>query len=152
MGDIRQASSLARKMVCAWGMSEKMGMVEYGDEEGAVFLARDISRSRNYSEHTAQQIDEEVKRLIDEAYAKAMQLLTQYRDKLDAIALALLEFETLDGDHIKDIMQNGRMSNPPPSPTKPPSPPPIPKMVDSRPVRQDGAEPGLAPGLAGAPA
>ena len=152
MGDIRQATSLARKMVCAWGMSEKMGMVEYGDEEGAVFLARDISRSRNYSEHTAQQIDEEVKRLIDEAYAKATQLLTLHRDKLDAIAAALLEYETLDGDHITDIMKSGRMSNPPPSPTKPPSPPPIPKMVDPRPVRQDDGDPGLAPGLAGAPA
>ncbi|MDB6138341.1 MAG: ftsH, partial [Verrucomicrobiaceae bacterium] len=123
--------------------------VEYGDEEGTGFMA---PRSRGYSEHTAQQIDEEVKRLIDEAYAKATQLLTQYRDKLDAIALALLEYETLDGVHIKDIMTTGKMSNPPPTSTKPPSPPPIPKAIELRPVRQPDGESGLAPGLAGAPA
>jgi cell division protease FtsH len=153
MGDIRQATTLSRKMVCAWGMSDKLGMVEYGDEEGAVFLARDISRSRNYSEHTAQMIDEEVKRLIDEAYAKAMSLLTQHRDKLDAIAVALLEYETLDGEHIKEIMKTGRLDNPPRSGMKPPTPPPLPKPTDARPVaKEDEDEGGLAPGLAGATA
>jgi cell division protease FtsH len=153
MGDIRQATSIARKMVCAWGMSEKMGMVEYGEEEGAVFLARDISRSRNYSENTAQMIDEEVKRLIDEAYAKAMRLLTDNRASLDAIAHALLEFETLDGEHIKEIMATGTLKNPPRSNSKPPPPPPIPKVADARPVRQEDEDPGgLAPGLAGATA
>src|SRR6188508_3456218 len=91
MGDIRQATNIARSMVCAWGMSERMGMVEYGEPEGQVFLARDISRARNYSEATAQLIDEEVKRLIDNAYNKAKDLIVQYKDKLDAIAQALLE-------------------------------------------------------------
>lgn len=153
MGDIRQATSLSRKMVCAWGMSDKLGMVEYGDEESAVFLARDISRSRNYSEHTAQQIDEEVKRLIDEAYAKATQLLTQYRSSLDAIAHALLEYETLDGEHIKELMRTGTLENPPRMNTKPPAPPPLPKATENRPVQQEDEEPGgLAPGLAGAAA
>ena len=153
MGDIRQATSIARKMVCAWGMSEKMGMVEYGEEEGAVFLARDISRSRNYSENTAQMIDEEVKRLIDEAYAKATRVLTENRASLDAIAHALLEFETLDGEHIKEIMATGTLKNPPRSNTKPPPPPPLPKMAESRPSQQEDEEPGgLAPGLAGATA
>jgi cell division protease FtsH len=153
MGDIRQATSIARKMVCAWGMSERMGMVEYGDEESAVFLARDMSRSRNYSEHTAQMIDEEVKRLIDEAYAKATQVLTQYRDKLDLIATALLEFETLDGSHIKEIMATGSMQNPPPTISKSQPPPPLPKTPDSRPVKQeDEDEGGLAPAGLAAPA
>ena len=153
MGDIRQATTLARKMVCAWGMSDKMGMVEYGEDEGTVFLARDLGRSRNYSEATAERIDEEVKRLIDEAYAKATQILTQYRDKLDAIAAALLEYETLDGPQIKEIMEHGRLLNPPAPRQKPPAPPPIPKATAARPVQDESEdEGGLAPGLAGAPA
>ena len=150
MGDIRQATSLSRKMVCAWGMSEKMGMVEYGEEENAAFLA---SRSRSYSEHTAQMIDEEVKRLIDEAYAKATALLIQYRDKLDAIAAALLEYETLDGEHIKELMKTGKLTNPPPTTTKPSAPPPLPKVPEGRPAKQeDEDESGLAPAGLAAPA
>jgi cell division protease FtsH len=153
MGDIRQATHLARKMVCSWGMSDRMGMVEYGEEEGAVFLARDISRSRNYSEATAQQIDEEVKRLIDEAYSKATDLLTKYRDQLNAIAAALLEFETLDGIHIKDIMAHGRMLNPPDHPKTPPTPPPLPVAAESKPRTQQREDEGGLPGdLAGVPA
>lgn len=123
-----------------------MGMVEYGEEEGAVFLARDISRSRNYSENTAQMIDEEVKRLMNEAYAKATRLLTDHRSSLDAIAHALLEFETLDGERIKEIMATGTLKNPPRTNTKPPPPPPLPKMVESRPAQQEDEDPGgLAP-------
>lgn len=153
MGDIRQATSLARKMVCAWGMSAKMGMIEYGEDEGTVFLARDLGRSRNYSEATAERIDEEVKRLIDEAYAHATKLLTEHRDRLDAIAAALLEYETLDGPQIKEIMQHGRMLNPPAPRQKPPAPPPIPKATVARPTQvEDEDAGGLAPGLAGAPA
>ncbi|HSJ01152.1 MAG: ATP-dependent zinc metalloprotease FtsH, partial [Verrucomicrobium sp.] len=128
MGDIRQATNIARSMVCAWGMSEKLGMVEYGDGDNQVFLARDIGRSRNYSGATAQKIDEEVKFFIDEAYSKAKGILLAAKDKLDAIAQALLEYETLDGSHIKEIMQTGRLQNPPASP-KPPAPPPVPKAT-----------------------
>lgn len=153
MGDIRQATNLARKMVCAWGMSQKMGMVEYGAEEGEVFLARDISRSRNYSEATAEQIDSEVKRLIDEAYQAATDLLMKYRDKLDAIALALLEYETLDGPQIKDIMEHGHMLNPPKRPDPPATPPPVPTQAESKPAKQEDEDPGDLPGeLAGVPA
>jgi cell division protease FtsH len=152
-GDIRQATAIARSMVCAWGMSEKLGMVEYGADEGTVFLARDIGRRANYSGHTAQIIDEEIKRFIDEAYAKAKDLLTLHRDKLDAIALALLEYETLDGAHIKEIMQHGRLINPPKDHTKPPAPPPVPKASENRPTtREDEDEGGLAPNIVGAPA
>jgi cell division protease FtsH len=153
MGDIRQATNIARSMVCAWGMSEKMGMVEYGEADAAVFLARDLGRSRNYSGATAQKIDEEVKRLIDGAYEKAKSILLSHKDKLDAIAAALLEYETLDGTHIKEIMQHGRMLNPPAPPPKPPAPPPVPASTEPRPVKnEDEDEGGLAPGLAGAPA
>jgi cell division protease FtsH len=153
MGDIRQATGIARSMVCAWGMSERMGMIEYGEPEGAVFLARDIARARNYSEATAQQIDEEVKRLIDEAYGKAKHLILSHKDKLDAIAQALLEYETLDGHHIKEIMEHGRILNPPQSP-KPPAPPPVQKATPERaPVsQQDEHEGGLPGGVIGVPA
>jgi cell division protease FtsH len=149
-GDIRMASRIARSMVCSWGMSTKLGMVEYGENESAAFMGRGSS---NYSPDTAQKIDEEVKRLIDEAYAEAKAVLLKYKDKLDAIAKALLEYETLDGTHIKEIMEHGRLINPPENKSKPPPPPPLPKVSDARPVqREDEDEGGLAPGLTGVPA
>ncbi len=130
-GDIRQATTIARKMVCEWGMSEKMGMVEYGQHEEHVFLGRDLNKSRDYSEATAQEIDREVRGLCDDAYARAKQLLTDHRDKLEIIAKALLEYETLDGSQIRDIIQCGSMRNPPPPPSETgsstrPEPPPHP--------------------------
>jgi len=94
------------------GMSEKMGMVEYGEHEDYVFLGRDISRARDYSEATAEQIDGEVRKLIDGAYQTAMKVLTHHRDHLEAIAKALLEYETLDGAQIKEILQHGRLIKP----------------------------------------
>ena len=74
-GDIQMATRLARKMVCEWGMSDKMGMVEYGEHEDYVFLGRDISRARDYSEATAEQIDQEVRKLVDDAYGRAKEIL-----------------------------------------------------------------------------
>lgn len=149
MGDIRQATSIARSMVCSWGMSESLGMVEYSEADGQAFMGR----SRNYGGNTAQKIDEEVKRLIDDAYGTAKDLLLKHKDKLDAIAHALLEYETLDGSHIKEIMQHGRMINPPQSP-KPPSLPPVSKVTPDRPVSQaeDESEGGLPGGVVGVPA
>ncbi len=153
--DIKQMTRLARKMVCEWGMSENLGMVEYGDHEEHVFLGRDLGRDRAYSEATAQEIDREVKKLCDDAYNRALQLITANRDKVELIAKALLEFETLDGAQVKDIALTGTMKNPPPPPTggasKPITPmPPIPldKPADSEP------KPGLdfPGGLSGAPA
>ena len=127
-GDIRGATYYARRMVCEWGMSEKMGMVEYGEHEDYVFLGRDISRSRDYSEATAQEIDREVRKLCDDAYARATKVLTDNRDKLEMIAKALLEFETLDGQQIRDILKFGKMMNPPVGPTRPSTePPPLPQ-------------------------
>ncbi|MBT7972040.1 MAG: ATP-dependent zinc metalloprotease FtsH, partial [Verrucomicrobia bacterium] len=123
MGDIRMATSLARKMVCEWGMSTDLGMVEYGDGGGGGFLARDMmSQSKNYSEDTAQKIDNEIKDFIDHAYKEAERLLKENRILLDKISEALLEFETLDAQHIKDLIEHGEMKDPP----KPPEPPEIP--------------------------
>ncbi|MBN8417840.1 MAG: ATP-dependent zinc metalloprotease FtsH [Verrucomicrobia bacterium] len=149
-GDIRMASRVARSMVCSWGMSTKLGMIEYGENENNAFMGRGSS---NYSPDTAQKIDEEVKRLIDEAYAKATEILLKHKDKLDVLAHALLEYETLDGNHIKEIMAHGRLLNPPENKSKPPPPPPLPKAPDARPVkREDEDDGGMAPGLTGVPA
>ncbi len=144
-GDIKMATSMARKMVCEWGMSERLGMVEYGEHEDYVFLGRDISRARDYSEATAQEIDQEVRRLLDDAYQGARQALLANRDKLDAIAKALLEYETLDGAQIKEIMEYGRMLKPPPTVT----PTSGHKMPPEKPPKQVIA-PDVAPPLPGA--
>lgn len=152
-GDIRQATHLARNMVCKWGMSDKLGMIEYGEHEDHVFLARDMaSRGRDYSEATAREIDAEVKAIIDAAYERAKSMLTHHRDKLDLIAKALLEFETLDGAQIRDLMETGQMSNPPINEPKPPPLPP-PPSADPAPEPTSGPKPDLPPGgLAPAPA
>jgi len=113
--DIRMATNRARRMVCEFGMSEKMGMVEYGQHEDYVFLGRDISKNRDYSEATALEIDREVRRLCDEAYTRAKTLLLEHRAQLEGIAKALLEYETLDGPQIKDIFLTGKITNPPPT-------------------------------------
>jgi cell division protease FtsH len=140
-GDIRMATGIARKMVCEWGMSERLGMVEYGEHDDFVFLGRDISRSRAYSEATAQEIDREVKRLCDDAYQRAMKALTNRKDVLIAIAKALLEYETLDGSQVREIINYGKLINPPP-----PIPP---ARVEQRP--EDRPEPEGLGGLTEAP-
>ncbi len=112
-GDIRQATQIARSMICELGMSENLGMVDYGGQQEPVFMGRDMGRSRDYSEATANEIDREVKKLCDDAYARAKDVIGQQRDKLDLIAKALLEYETLDGQHVRDILAHGRMLNPP---------------------------------------
>jgi cell division protease FtsH len=122
--DIRQMSRLARKMVCEWGMSDKIGMVEYGEHEDYVFLGRDLGRPRGYSEETAQEIDHEVKRLCNEAYERAKDLIMNNRSKVEIIAKGLLEFETLDGAQIRDIVEFGEMRNPPPPVSRPRTEPP----------------------------
>ena len=137
-GDIRMATSLAKRMVCEWGMSEALGMVEYGENDEHVFLAKEISRPRTYSEATAQKIDHEIKRLIDDAYNTAKRLLTENRDKLEAVAQALLEFETLDGQHIREIVEHGHMIDPPSSPQPPELPP---KKEEEKPPSEEKAKP-----------
>ena len=143
-GDIKMATDIARKMVCQWGMSEDLGMVEYGDHQEHTFLARDMSTTRSYSEDTAQKIDNEVKRLIDTAYNKAREMLLSHREQLDLIAHALLEYETLDASHIKDLMDDGEMGNPPPSPTPPDFD--SPKKSNSNNSEKQSADDDISPG------
>src|SRR5450432_327276 len=151
-GDIQMATRLARKMVCEWGMSDKMGMVEYGEHEDYVFLGRDISRARDYSEATAEQIDREVRKLVDDAYARAKEILVAHRTQLEVIAKALLEYETLDGGQIQEIIEHGRLLNPPPGPSATSGA----KMAPEKPPKQVIVAPDVTPplpgGLSGAPA
>jgi cell division protease FtsH len=102
--DLNKATSLARSMVCEYGMSEKLGPLTFGKENGMVFLGRDIGEERHYSEETAQLIDSEIKRIIDEAYVAAKKTLTDNRDKLEMLAKRLLERETLEGNEVREML------------------------------------------------
>jgi cell division protease FtsH len=104
--DLERATKMARSMVTRWGMSQKLGPMVYGQKEELVFLGREISEQRDYSESVAQEIDSEVRRIINEAYLRARNLLTQYRDKLDAIARRLMEVETLDAVEFERLFPN----------------------------------------------
>ena len=108
--DIEQATKLARAMVTRWGFSEKLGHVAYGENQEEVFLGHSVARTQNVSGETAKIIDAEVRRLIDEAYSEATRILTDHRDQWIAIAEALLEYETLTGDEIKQIMAGEKPS------------------------------------------
>jgi cell division protease FtsH len=111
-GDIQQATALAHSMVCQWGMSDRLGMVQYGNDNDHLFMGRDMVQRKEYSEFTAQEIDTEVKRITNEAYNRAKSLIEQYRDKLEIIANALLEYETLDGAQVSEIIKTGVFTPP----------------------------------------
>ena len=106
--DIEQATKLARAMVTRWGLSEELGLVSYGENQEEVFLGHSVARHQNVSEETARKIDKEVRRLVDEGYAEAHRILTEKADDLEALAQGLLEFETLSGDEIKDLLKGKR--------------------------------------------
>jgi len=112
-GDIQQATNLARAMVTQWGMSDRLGMVQYGNDDEYIFLGRDFTRTKSYSEQTAREIDDEIRRIIDECYKRAEQLINNNRDKLEVLANALLDYETLDGDQVREIVQTGNLTIPP---------------------------------------
>ena len=112
--DFERATHIARDMVTRYGMSDLMGPMVYGENEGEVFLGRSITRTVNMSEETMRKVDGEIRKIIDQQYAVARKLLEDNRDKVEAMAKALLELETIDADQIDDIMA-GR----PPRPPKP---------------------------------
>jgi len=103
--DLRKATMICHLMVCEFGMSDKLGPRVFGEPRGAVFLGRELGHERDYSDDTARIIDEEVKLLIDEALKSALSIVTDHRDQLEAIASALVERETLDGEEIDMVMQ-----------------------------------------------
>ena len=114
-GDIQQATNMARAMVCQYGMSDKLGMVQY-TEDDEYFLGRDMMRRKSYSEATAQEIDNEVRAIISAQYKRAYDIIHENRDKLEVIANSLLEYETLDGAQVEEIIRTGKFTPPPPPP------------------------------------
>jgi cell division protease FtsH len=119
--DIEQATEMARKMVCEWGMSDALGPLTYGKKEEQIFLGKEFNRHQDYSEATALKIDAEIKRIVTEQYERAQRTLTDNRDVLNRVAEALLEHEVLDADQLKALvegrpMEVRRPATPPPPP------------------------------------
>jgi cell division protease FtsH len=118
--DIKMATDISRRMVTEWGMSEKLGPLMYGEPSQEVFLGHSVTQHKNMSDHTAQQVDEEVRRIVDEAYLTARRILTENLDQLHALAKGLLEYETLSGEEINallrgdPIIRTDRQDTPPP--------------------------------------
>jgi cell division protease FtsH len=121
--DFERATEMARRMVTQWGMSDHLGPMVYGENEGEVFLGRSITTHKNVSEATMQQVDAEIRRIIDEQYTLARKLIEDNSDKVEAMAKALMEWETIDADQVGDIME-GRPPRPPKPPANTQTPPP----------------------------
>jgi cell division protease FtsH len=143
--DIERATALARRMVTQFGMSELIGPLAVGDKEQEIFLGREFAQRREISERTAQMVDDEVKRLVDEAYARATEILTANRELLDRIAAALLERETIDREDLDRLVKD--LPLPPRNPTPPDSAAPSPS-----PSAKPGVAPARAPILGAPPA
>ncbi|MBM3384343.1 MAG: ATP-dependent zinc metalloprotease FtsH, partial [Betaproteobacteria bacterium] len=112
--DFEHATNLARDMVMHYGMTDSLGPMVYGENEGEVFLGRSVTTHKNVSEATMQKVEEEIRRLVDRQYAVARKIIEENRDKVEAMAQALLEMETLDADQVNDIMV-GKPPRPPKS-------------------------------------
>jgi len=132
--DFERATEIARRMVTQWGMSEELGPMVYGENEGEIFLGRSITTHKNVSEATLQKVDQEIRRVIDTQYRIARKLIEDHRDKVEAMARALLEMETLDSDQLDDIMAG-----------KPPRPPKPAATQGAAPPAGDGAHGATAP-------
>ncbi len=137
--DFERATEMARRMVTQWGMSDPLGPMVYGENEGEVFLGRSITTHKNVSEATMQQVDAEIRRIINEQYGLARKLIEDNRDKVEIMAKSLLEWETIDADQINDIME-GRPPRPPKPPATTQAPPPsqgsAPAPVTATPARE----------------
>ena len=147
--DLEKVTDMARRMICEFGMSERLGLVQLGKRSGPIFLGRDFNEERNYSEEVAAKIDAEVRAVVDSCFEKATELLTENRAVMDRIVNVLLEKETLSAEDLERIM-NGEPEPPELTPTQPPAPPtPVSEVtIEKVPPRTNPG--GLTPGLAGA--
>ncbi len=132
--DFERATQIARDMVTRYGMSDSLGPMVYAENEGEIFLGRSVTKTTNVSEETMRRVDGEVRRIIDQQYAVARTLIEDNKDKMHAMARALLEWETIDGEHLQDIME-GKTPRPPKESSSPPNKPGGP----TAPVSADGA-------------
>jgi cell division protease FtsH len=145
-GDIQMATNLARSMVMEWGMSERLGRVRYRSNDQEVFLGHSVTPSQHMSDETAKLIDEEVRLLIEAGEAKAREILTTYEKEWEAVAQALLEFETLTGDELRDLMEGKQPIRPDDSGPAAPKASGVPAAGKSGRKRPDAPpEPGLEP-------
>ncbi|MBS0385120.1 MAG: ATP-dependent zinc metalloprotease FtsH [Proteobacteria bacterium] len=142
--DISAATRLARMMVTRWGYSDELGFVAYGDNNDEVFLGMQVNRTQNVAEATAQKIDAEVKRLVDEGYATARRVLTEKAEDHRRLSEALLEYESLSGDEIAQVLRGEKLSRPDDQPKAPSPPTPALPITDEEPAHS-GAWPGAAP-------
>ena len=110
--DIQRATEMARNMVTKWGLSERLGPLMYEEEEGEVFLGRSVTQRKNVSDKIAKDIDDEIRSIADRCYQTATDILTEHRDKLDTMADALMQYETIDSDQIDDIMAGTKPRKP----------------------------------------
>jgi cell division protease FtsH len=141
-GDIQMATNMARAMVTQLGYSDELGTVLYGNQQEEVFLGMSMGRQQNMSEATAQKVDAEVRRLINEGYQEARRILTEKHDQLKAVAEALLEYETLTGDELKDLMSGKGINRPEDDAPTTPRGTAVPTTGKTRPKPDDG---GLEP-------
>ena len=152
-GDIKMATKLVRHMVCDWGMSE-LGPVAFGENQDHVFLGKEITRDQNYSEETAQKIDSAMKGVIDQQYERARKIVEERKGELDLIAAALLEYETIEGKHVHEILEHGKIQSPvvdtSPAP-KPEEPAPV-EEDEKEASKEEGEELGPGTQPAGVPA
>ena len=108
--DISMATNIARKMVTEWGMSEKLGPLAYGENEQEVFLGHSVTQKKNVSENTAQEIDKEIKKIVDQSYKKAQSIIKKNMNQLHRLAKGLLKYETLTGEEIKDVIKGKKIN------------------------------------------
>ena len=146
--DIEHATKIARQMVTQWGMSERLGPRTFGRKEELVFLGREISEQRNYSEKVAEEIDEEVRRIIDHAYHVAKKILTENRPKLGQIAHKLIEVETIEGEDLMTLFNAPADVDVPIGERQPPAPETPPAAEGEPPAEEPSPQPKLKPGLA----
>ncbi|AWI10012.1 ATP-dependent zinc metalloprotease FtsH [Ereboglobus luteus] len=144
--DIKQATSTARSMVCDYGMSD-LGPIALGQDQDTVFLGRDITRSQHISEDTARKVDDAISQIISIQYDRAETIINEHREALDKIAQALIEYETLEGKHIMEILQHGEIKSPVinESMSKPAEKTAEPKPAPTKPASDDGGLPKTAP-------
>ncbi len=107
--DLERVTQIVRRMITEFGMSDKLGPMQFGHRQGQVFLGRDFTSEQNYSDAIAHEIDKEMRNIVDECYERTRTLLNDHRDKLDLLATVLLEKETLDGEQIRQLMEYGRL-------------------------------------------
>jgi cell division protease FtsH len=134
--DIDQATNIVRKMICEWGMSEKLGPIKYAEDDDAVFLGREISHKQGHSDATAIAIDEEVRKIVDQCYQDAAEILQQRRNDIEVIARALMEHEVINGEEVDTLMKTGKLEKKVPT-----------KQIVHRPLPKSESKPTTPPAI-----